>query len=68
VKSRRNLRGAGIALTPSRRGVPNVASGTFLRPPRPISRRSSRPWWKRWFPLLVGLTLLALAPLLAYAG
>lgn len=37
---------------------------------RPAMRRrpDPRPWWRRWFPVLASILLLALAPLLAHAA
>jgi hypothetical protein len=45
--------------------IPAVAGVPFMASPAP--RRRGRSRWKRWVPVVVGLVLLALAPILAHA-
>ena len=39
----------------------------FMRPPGSSRRRAHRGSWKKWIPIVIGLVLLALAPILAHA-
>lgn len=57
----------GRRATSRRKHVHAPAPAPFMRAVSVGSRHAGLPWWRRWFPLLVTLLILALAPVIAYS-